>query len=65
MKSLEIAALILVITGGLNWGFIGMFDLDLIAVIFGKMSVMSRMVYSLVGLSALYSISSLLKTIQE
>ncbi len=44
---------ILVIIGALNWGLVGFFGFDLVAAIFGNMSVLSRIVYSLVGLSAL------------
>ena len=50
---LTIIAMILVIVGALNWGLIGAFGFDLVAAIFGDMSVLSRIVYSLVGLSAL------------
>lgn len=47
-------ALILLAVGGLNWGLVGIFNFDLVAAIFGSMSVLSRVVYSLVGLSAVY-----------
>lgn len=47
-------ALVLVIIGGLNWGLIGVFGFDLVATIFGTMSFLSRLVYILVGLSAIY-----------
>jgi hypothetical protein len=53
MKTLKIIALALVIIGGLNWGLIGLFDFDLVAGIFGDMTYFSRLVYDLVGLSAL------------
>lgn len=49
-------ALVLVIVGGLNWGLVGLFGFDLVAAIFGEMSTISRAVYSLVGLAALYMI---------
>jgi len=49
-------ALVLVIVGGLNWGLVGLFGFDLVAAIFGEMSTISRAVYSLVGLAALYTI---------
>lgn len=49
-------ALVLVIVGGLNWGLVGLFGFDLVAAIFGEMSTLSRAVYSLVGLAALYMI---------
>ncbi len=45
-------ALILVIIGGLNWGLVGLFSFDLVAFIFGSMSILSRIVYILVGVSA-------------
>jgi hypothetical protein len=45
--------LLLLIVGGLNWGLVGLFDFDLVAAIFGEMSMLSRMVYALVGASAL------------
>ncbi|SCZ57635.1 hypothetical protein SAMN03097708_01470 [Thiohalomonas denitrificans] len=47
-------ALVLLIVGGLNWGLIGIFGFDLVAAIFGEMSFLSRLVYTLVGLSAVY-----------
>lgn len=45
-------ALILTIIGGLNWGLVGLFGFDLVAFLFGSMSVLSRIVYILVGVSA-------------
>ena len=47
-------ALILLIIGGLNWGLIGVFKWDLVEAIFGDLSIVSRVVYTLVGLSAVY-----------
>lgn len=47
-------AIILLIIGGLNWGLIGLFDFDLVAAIFGMMSALSRIIYILVGISAIY-----------
>jgi uncharacterized membrane protein YuzA (DUF378 family) len=55
-KVLYWIALILVVIGGLNWGLVGLFDLDLVATIFGDMSVVSRVVYVLVALAAIYMI---------
>lgn len=57
MKALDTIILILVIIGALNWGLIGFFQFDLIANIFGDMSVFSRVIYVLVGISGLYSTS--------
>jgi len=61
MKALNSVAMILVIVGAINWGLVGLADFDLVATIFGSMSVLSRIVYVLVGLAGLYSISILLK----
>jgi len=54
MKVISTIAMILVIVGGLNWGLVGFFNFDLVAAIFGVMSFLSRIVYALVGLSAIY-----------
>lgn len=54
LNALDWIALVLVIVGGLNWGLVGIFNFDLVATIFGDMSALSRIVYTLVGLAALY-----------
>jgi len=54
MNLLDWIVLILVIVGGLNWGLVGILGVDLVAAIFGVMTVLTRIVYSLVGLAALY-----------
>ena len=59
MKFINILTLVLVIVGGLNWGLVGLFDFDLVAAIFGGGSVLSRIVYVLVGLSAAWQIAPL------
>lgn len=46
-------ALILTIIGGLNWGLVGAFDFDLVSFLFGPFSLLSRIIYVLVGISAL------------
>ena len=56
MKILYYIALTLVIIGALNWLLIGLFSFDLVAALFGEMSMISRIVYSLVGISGLISI---------
>lgn len=53
MKGITWIALILLIVGGLNWLLVGAFNFDLVAALFGEMSPLSRIVYILVGLSAL------------
>jgi uncharacterized membrane protein YuzA (DUF378 family) len=55
-NTLDIIALVLIIVGGLNWGLVGFFGFDLVAAIFGSMSTLARIVYGLVGVSAVYSI---------
>jgi uncharacterized membrane protein YuzA (DUF378 family) len=54
LSVLDWITLILVIVGGLNWGLVGIFRFDLVAAIFGEMGIISRIVYTLVGLSAIY-----------
>ena len=54
-KALDLIAFILVIVGGLNWGLVGLLNLDLVARIFGA-SILTKIIYDLVGLSALYLI---------
>ena len=56
MKVLYYIALTLVIIGAINWLLIGLFNFDLVATIFGAMSVMSRIIYVLVGITGLISI---------
>ena len=56
MKGLDAIAVILLIVGGLNWGLVGVASFDLVAAIFGHMSILSRIIYILVGLAALYQI---------
>lgn len=62
MKALNIVTLILVIVGGLNWGLVGAFDFDLVAALFGEGSALSRVVYVLVGLSAVYQLIPLFRS---
>jgi hypothetical protein len=54
LNAFDWLVLVLVIVGGLNWGLVGIFKFDLVATIFGDMSVLSRIVYALVGLAAVY-----------
>lgn len=63
MKVLNAIALILLIIGGLNWGLVGVFNFDLVASIFWVASVLSNIVYTLVWVSALYSLIFNNKTI--
>lgn len=59
MRGLNVITLVLLIVGGLNWGLVGLFDFDLVAALFGEMSPLSRIVYALVGLAAVYQLVAL------
>jgi uncharacterized membrane protein YuzA (DUF378 family) len=55
MKSIDVLAAILLVVGGLNWGLVGLFQFDLVAALFGGQGAgLARVVYSLVGLAAIY-----------
>ncbi|MFT8837920.1 DUF378 domain-containing protein [Liquorilactobacillus satsumensis] len=57
MKTLDSIALGLLIVGGLNWLLVGLFNFDLVAAIFGgQTSILSKIVYIVVGICALYSL---------
>lgn len=56
LTAVDWIAMVLLIVGGLNWGLIGLMNLDLVAVLLGEATMASRVVYLLVGLSALYAI---------
>ena len=56
MKPLNLITLILLVVGGLNWGLVGLFNFDLVATLFGEKSMLARIVYSLVGVSALWQL---------
>ena len=60
MKSLNLLTLVLLIVGGLNWGLVGAFHFDLVATLFGGQdALLARVVYVVVGLSALWQIVAL------
>jgi uncharacterized membrane protein YuzA (DUF378 family) len=56
MKPLNLITLVLAIIGGLNWGLVGLANVDVVAALFGAGSGLSRAIYVIVGLSALYQI---------
>ena len=56
MDYIKNTALVLTIIGGLNWGLVGFFNFNLVSALFGDMSLLSRIVYMLVGLSSLFVI---------
>ena len=70
MKKLDVLAATLVLVGGLNWGLVGVAKFDLVAWIcggleFGETNAASRIVYTLVGLAAVYGIGSLVTSVRR
>ena len=56
MKIIDKIALILIIIGAVNWGLIGLFRFNLVELLFGDMTVLARIVYTLVGIAGLWGI---------
>ena len=54
MKIIDNIALILIIIGAINWGLIGLFKFNLVDTIFGTMTLFSRIIYTLVGISGIW-----------
>lgn len=65
LSTLDWIALILLVIGGLNWGLVGALNFDLVEMLFGDMSVVSRIVYVLVGISGIYMLFELGKLRRE
>ena len=65
MRAIDTITLLLVIVGGLNWGLVGLFNFDLVAALFGEMSLLSRIVYVLVGISAVWQLIPLARSFSE
>jgi uncharacterized membrane protein YuzA (DUF378 family) len=57
LKTIDYIALTFVIIGAINWGLIGFFGFDLVRMIFGDMTLLSRIVYGVVGIAGLYALS--------
>lgn len=57
LGTIDWLALILVIVGGLNWGLVGIFNFNLVTAIFGEGSGLSRIVFALVGITAIYMLA--------
>jgi len=57
MRAFRAIVLTLVIIGGINWGLIGLFDYNLVDAIFGPMSLISRIIYTLVGIAGVWAIA--------
>ena len=65
MRTLNILTLVLLIVGGINWGLIGLFDFNLVAAIFGAGTVITRLVYIIVGACALYQLIPLMRSLDN
>jgi uncharacterized membrane protein YuzA (DUF378 family) len=66
MRGLQIFCLILTIIGAINWGFVGLFDFDLVASIFGGSdSIISVVIYSIIGLAGIINLGLLFEMIKE
>ncbi|MCI8352811.1 MAG: DUF378 domain-containing protein [Clostridia bacterium] len=59
MKIIDKIALVLVIIGAIVWGLIGLFNFNLVEMLFGNMTIISRIIYTLVGVSGLWAIKLL------
>ena len=57
MRVLDFIALLLVVIGAVNWGLIGFFQYDLVSIIFGPASVITRIIFALVGIAGIYALS--------
>ena len=64
MKTIDMIAATFLFLGGINWGLIGIFGFNLLAYIFGEMSVLTQVFYILVGISAIYD-AAMWKAIQK
>ena len=60
-KSMDSISQILLIIGGINWGLVGLLDMNLVSTIFGDMTTISRGIYAAVGLSGLYALAHMCK----
>jgi uncharacterized membrane protein YuzA (DUF378 family) len=62
MKNLELLAIVLLVVGGINWGLVGAFNYNVVTSLLGDGSTMTRAVYALVGLCALYEAFKMMKS---
>ncbi len=66
MRTLQIICLILTIVGAINWGFVGLFDIDLVAAVFGGAnSTMSTVIYALIALAGIVNLGLLFDMIGD
>jgi len=65
MNTVYKIALTLIIIGALNWGMVGLFDVNLVTLLFGKESVLSNIVYAIIGICGLICTALLLKPLDD
>jgi uncharacterized membrane protein YuzA (DUF378 family) len=65
MRIINIISLILLAIGGINWGLVGLFNLNLVGVLFGEGTAISAITYTLVGLAAIWQVFSFRWTIDR
>ena len=65
MNTLQKVCLVVTIIGALNWGFVGLLDINLVDLLFGAGAVVSRIIYSLVGLTGLINVGILFTHLDE
>ncbi len=65
METIQKIALVFTIIGAINWGLIGLLDINLVALIFGEGSMLSRVIYTIVGLTGLINIGILFNHIKN
>ena len=65
METLQKILLVITIVGAVNWGLIGLFDFDLVAFIFGNMTLLSRIIYTVVAVCGLVNIGILFNHLEE
>lgn len=65
METLQKVALVFTIIGAVNWGLIGLFEFDLVAAIFGELTLMSKIIYTIVGVCGLINIGLLFTHLQD
>ena len=65
MQLLKKIALFLIIVGAINWGLIGLFDFNLVETLFGIDTILTKIVYILVGISGLWSIKTVFEKISD
>lgn len=65
MNTLQKACLVITIIGAINWGFIGLLDINIVETVFGVGSVIARVIYSIVGLTGLINVGILFTHLDE